>query len=159
MKGSYEILRKALALYVDRDNYCYFYGAKNIVLTDAVMLRLIREEPDYWKRYTDGQIKRIMDFSRGKIGLDCSAFVGLCVGKMEWSGALIEDCVKYTSPKNGKAGCVLYKPGHVQLDLGYGYTIGIQKEMETIRIDKIDSIGFTKSGEFKGYDYTEAVNY
>ncbi len=161
MEGSYMILRRAFALYVKRDQYCYFYGAKGQVMTDAAMDALIECEPAYFSQYTKTQLKKIKDYSRGKIGYDCSGFVGACVGKMEWSGALWGDCKNKTSVKDGKAGCILYRKGHVGLDIGYGYAMDCPKEGRTFEIFKNEPSdrNFTGAGEFYLYDYSEANNH
>ena len=159
MKPSYDILRKAYALYVERDNIAYFYGAKGQVLTDKVMDALIAAEPKHFSKYTEAELKKIKSFSRGKIGYDCSGFVGACVGCQEWSGGLWSHCYNKTTVSNGKAGCILYKQGHVGLDIGYGYAMDIPTEGKTIRIFRNNTTGFIGAGEYRGFDYSEANNH
>lgn len=160
MEGSYMLLRHAFKLYVIRDRYAYFYGAKNIVLTDGVMNDLINA---YWKehfnRYTKKQLEEIKDYSRGKIGMDCSGFITLISGVGGSSAMQYNACVKKTRIEDGKAGSLLYRLGHVGIDIGYGYAMHIPIEGHTLEIAKIQKVGFTNSGELPGYDYSEANNH
>ena len=158
MEGSYMILRRAFKLYCNRGNIAYFYGAKGQVLTDAAMDALIKCEPKYFSQYSEAQLKKIKDFSRGKIGYDCSGFVGACVGVMEWSGGLWSHCVNKSTVSQGKAGCILYRKGHVGLDIGYGYAMDCPKEGRTLEIFKNSPSDrrFTGAGEYYLFDYSEA---
>ena len=161
MEGSYMILRRAYNLYLNRDNICYFYGAKGQVMTDAAMDALIKAEPEYFAQYSEDEIKKIRKYSKGKIGYDCSGFVGACVGVMEWSGALWSHCVNKTTVKQCKAGSILYRKGHVGIDLGYGMAMDVPKEMHSIEIfrNSPSDRKFTGAGEYYLYDYSEANNY
>jgi hypothetical protein len=153
---SYMILRRAFALYVKRDHITYWYGAKGQLLTEKTLDALIAAEPAHFSRYSESELKRLKNEALGKIGYDCSGFVGACVGKMEWSGALWNDCVNKTTIAEGKAGSILYKKGHVAIDIGYGYEMEIPTEGRSLEIWKNSERGFTGSGEFKTFDYSEA---
>lgn len=63
-----DIVKAAEALYKERNKYCYFYGAKGQVMTDARMEALWQASPGYFSRYSATQKKQIFDYSRGKIG-------------------------------------------------------------------------------------------
>lgn len=160
MTGSYMILRNAFKLYVNRERYAYFYGAKNVTLTEGVMNDLINT---YWKihfwRYTPDELRAIRDYSRGKIGLDCSGFITLISNVTGNSLMQYNSCPVKMTIEAGKAGSLLYKTGHVGLDIGYGYCMHIPIEKHTFEIAKIQAIGFTASGELPGYDYSEANNH
>lgn len=159
MTGSYMLLRNAYKVYVQRENYAYFYGAKNVVLTDGVMDDLIRTYWDeHFSRYDKKQLEAIRNYSRGKIGLDCSGLITLISGIYGSSGQLYDACPKKTSIVEGKAGSLVWRPGHVGIDLGYGYCMHIPSEMHTLEIAKLQAIGFEKSGELPDYDYSEAIN-
>lgn len=160
MTGSYMLLRNAFKLYVNRERYAYFYGAKNIVLTDGVMNDLINQ---YWNvhfnKYTREQLTEIRNYSRGKIGLDCSGFITQISNITGNSYMLFKKCEVKTTIENGKAGTLLWREGHVGIDIGYGYCMHIPSELHSFEIAKIQSIGFTNSGELPGYDYSEANNH
>lgn len=159
MTGSYMLLRNAYKVYVQRENYAYFYGAKNVVLTDSVMRDLVSAYWDeHFSRYDNKQLEVISNYSRGKIGLDCSGLITLISGIYGSSGQLFDACTKKTSIVDGKAGSLVWRPGHVGIDIGYGYCMHIPSEMHTLEIAKLQTIGFEKSGELPGYDYSEAIN-
>ena len=72
-----DILKKAYELFSRRDDIAYFMGAKVEVLTDALMDDLIKQYWDvHFQRYSQAELTRIKDWSRGKLGMDCSGFVG-----------------------------------------------------------------------------------
>ncbi len=159
MTGSYMILRNAFKLYVNRDKYAYFYGAKYELLTDKLMNELINI---YWKehfsRYSKEELEGIRNYSRGKIGMDCSAFITQISRLQGNSQMQYNATVNKTRVEDGKAGTLLYKTGHVGIDIGYGYCMHIPIEKHTLEIAKIQAIGFTNSGEIPDYDYSEANN-
>lgn len=164
MQLFYILLRNALKAYVNRDAYAYFYGAKNVVLTDQVMDELIRVNwNEHFKRYDNRQLENIKAYSRNKVGLDCSGFITLISGLYGSSAMLYESCPVKTSIEQGKAGSLLFKSSgsgnHCGVDLGYGYCIHIPSEMHTIELAKIQAVGFTKSGELPGFDYSQARNF
>ena len=159
-EGSYMILRRAFKMYVERDRYAYFYGAKGEKLTETVMNNLIeRYYNEYWSRFSVQALEEIKRFSKNRIGYDCSGFITAITGIPGYTASLYANTVNKTSVTDSKAGALLYKPGHVGLDIGYGYTMHIGSAGNTIEIAKIQSVGFTKAGEFKGYDYSEANNH
>ena len=155
----YDVIKEALRMLQHKDEYAYFYGAKGQILTDAVMEALWQAYPEHFSRYTAADKKRIFDYSRGKIGYDCSGFVGMCVGDMVYSGALIEHC-NYIAPSlaDGVAGSILYKPGHVGLDIGYGFYLHMPTEGHSCELGRIREmvVPWTKSGQHRNVDYTGA---
>lgn len=42
-------IQRGLDMYRNRENYAYFYGAKGVILSTAVMDSLIAAEPNYFK--------------------------------------------------------------------------------------------------------------
>lgn len=160
MFPAYDIVKNALNWYMERDNVAYFMGAKGEVLTDARMDELIRWYPDHFAQYDADKIKKIKQFSRGKIGFDCSGLVSKCVGLSGLSSwTLWDKTTNRTTVKNCKAGSLLWRPGHIGIDIGYGYCIDIPIEGQTIRIIKNTSSSFTNGGEFIGADYSMMSNY
>lgn len=160
MIPSYMILRKAFRMYCDRGRYAYFYGAKGEILTAEKMNELIETyKKEYFYKFTKKQLEEFKRFSLDKIGYDCSGFITAITGKQGYSGKLYEDTVNKTTVENGKAGCLLWKPAHVGLDIGYGFSMSAPTMGTSFEIAKIQDIGYTKSGEFAGYDYTEANNH
>ena len=154
-----DVIKEALSILQNSTKYAYFYGAKGEILTDEVMNRLLVQYASYFKKYTAAQIRQIKDYSRGKIGYDCSGFVGHCVKDMVYSGALIQHCpVIAPTLADGVAGSILWMNGHVGLDIGYGYFLHFPSEMHTCELGRIKEgkVPWTKSGQHRNVDYTGA---
>lgn len=175
MKTYRDIVSAAEALYQKRDQYCYFYGAKNVRLTDDVMESLWRAEPGYFSRYGSEQKKAIFNFSRGRIGLDCSAFVCLVLetagiitrGQWTYSTALIGKCTNVTADvasASSPAGSLLYSTfhnagRHIGVDGSDGWFYDIAAEGDTIRHLRIRDYGkWEKAGRYPGVDYSGAFS-
>lgn len=154
-----EVIKKAYDIYLNRDKYAYWYGAKGQVLTDAEMTRLISEEEEFFSRYSAAQIRAFMDYSRGKIGLDCSGFVAACTGVNTWSKGLIEACDNRNDDVyEGVAGALLYLPGHVGIDVGFGMALDFPGQGRTCELTahRHGLRKWTECGELRGIDYTGA---
>lgn len=162
MKTWDQVIKDALYYLVHKDEYAYFYGAKGQKLTDAEMDRLIAEEPEYWKRYDEATIKKIKKYSKGKTGFDCSGYIARVTGCNTYSGGIWTRCSKKTSDLYaGPAASILWKPGHVSLDIGYGYFLHFPSELHSCEIGRIsENIGFfEQTGQLVTYiDYTGATN-
>ena len=158
---SYMILRNAFKIYTAREKYAYFYDAKGIVLTDAAMDYLINLHwDDHFNRYSSADLKKIKNYSRNKIGYDCTGFIWAISGIGGSANWIFENAtVNKKSVEEGKAGALLWKPGHAGIDIGYGYCMDFPIEMHTAEIVKIQTRGFMKSGELQGYDYSDANHY
>lgn len=157
----YELIQNALSVLQYKDRYCYFYGAKGQVLTDAVMDALIGAELAYFSQYTKEQIAAIKNYSRGKIGLDCSGFITYISGLSGYSVSLYERCPVKTTPSAGVEGSLLFttKGGvgrHVGLDIGYGFFLHFPKEMRTCELGRIKDYVWEKSGQLEGINYKGA---
>lgn len=157
-KSWIDVVKGALNLLYTRDDIAYFYGAKGQRLTDDVMNILWNSYPGYFCKYNDDQKQYIFDYSRNKIGGDCSWLTGTLFGDMTYSGAQREHCSAITTPKDGVAGSLLYKPGHVGVDIGYGYFIHLPEEGRTVELGKISDYNWTESGRHKNVDYMGASN-
>lgn len=161
MKSWRNVVKEAEWMHVHKDAYAYFYGAKGQVLTDAVMESLWNAEPDYFKRYTAAQKKKIFNYSRGKVGFDCSGFIAKITGCNAYSGAIWEKCREKTTPALGPAGSILWKPGHVALDVGLGFGIEMGAELFSVEMFRISEHvpKFEASGKLKTFiDYEGATN-
>lgn len=160
MFPAYDIVKRALYWYDNRENVAYFMGAKGEVLTDRHMDELIKWYPDYFAQYSAEDIKRIKDYSRGKIGFDCSGLVSDCAGLAGLSSWSLWDRTKNrTTVKDCKAGSFLWRPGHIGIDIGYGHFVDIPKEMQTVRIMPNSAGTFTHGGEYINANYDMMFNY
>ena len=162
MKTWDAVIKDALYYLLHKDEYAYFYGAKGQKLTEAEMERLINEEPEYWKRYDADTIKKIKRFSKNKTGFDCSGYIARVTGCNTYSGAIWSRCSKKT--KNlyeGPAASILWRPGHVALDIGYGYFLHFPSELHSCEIGRISEMPdfFEGSGQLVTYiNYDGATN-
>ena len=156
-----EVVKKALEVYLHRDEYAYWYGAKGQVLTDSTMRALIAAEPEFFSKYSNAQIRQFMDFARGKIGLDCSGFVALCTGINTWSGGLWDRCYDRSSDVyQCVAGGLLWRPGHCAVDIGYGYGLDFPRQGSTCELfrHKEGKRDWTGCGKLSGIDYSGSDN-
>ena len=164
MKTWDQVIKDALYYHVHADQYAYFYGAKGVRLTDAEMNYLWNAEKAYFESHYPNpeDKKRIFDWSRGKIGFDCSGFISRVTGCPGNSGSLFERCHgKTTDLASGPAASLLWMPGHIGLDIGYGYYLQTGRECESITMGRISekTIAWQKTGKLTGWiDYTGATN-
>ena len=159
----YDLIKNALWLFYHRNEYAYFYGAKGQVLTDQVMDNLMHCEPQHFAKYDPGQLRQIREYSRGKIGLDCSGFISYISGRSNWSTGFIEEATDKTTPALGPEGSLLYTTfggtgRHIGLDIGYGYYIDFPREGESAHLGKINETAWEISGRMAGVDYTGSKN-
>ena len=140
-------------MYVNRDAYAYFYGAKGQVLTDQVMTNLWNAEPAYFRRYTAEQKKQIFNNSRGKIGSDCSGFACKVTGETGYSASIYAKRTVETSLAEGVAGQFLYTTWggagrHIGIDAGMGFCLdmGYESTDENVRLHR-DSVHLYKIGD------------
>lgn len=162
MKSWDQVIKEGLYMLMHADEYAYFYGAKGQKLTESVMEALWNAEPDYFKKYDEKQKKAIFKFSKNKTGFDCSGFIGKLTGCNTYSGAIWSRCSKKTADLfAGPAGSILWKPGHVALDIGYGFGMEMGAEMHTVELFRISEQRgrFQQTGQLVSYiDYTGATN-
>lgn len=157
----YEVIKKALLMFYHKDEYAYFYGAKGQRLTDETMNALIAEQPSYFGKYDTATLERIKNYSRGKIGFDCSGFVSDVVGFANYSTGHYHAGAEKTTPLLGTEGNGLYtsfggKGRHVGIDIGYGFFLHIPKELHTIELGRICEYEWEHSFHFANINYEGA---
>jgi len=150
MKTWDAVIKKALTMYCHRNEYAYFYGAKGEILTEGVMNYLIRAYPEHFKRYTQIQLQQIRNFSLGKIGYDCSGFL-TAVSDIQGSSSMIFSGCDHVTDNlaAGPAGSILYRPGHIGLDVGFGMYVHMPREGESIVFGKISEYVWEWSGQHR----------
>jgi len=157
----YEVIKKALLMFYHKDEYAYFYGAKGQRLDDATMNALISAEPSYFAKYTTQELEQIKNYSRGKIGYDCSGFVSEVVGFNNYSTGHYHDGAEKTTPLLGTEGNGLYttfggKGRHVGIDIGYGFFLHMPKELHSVTLGRICEYEWEHSFHFANIDYKGA---
>ena len=162
--------QNALMIYANREKYAYLYGANGEVGSDALVDKLWNLYNGHFamsviaKGYTKQQLK---DHVRGKICLDCSSFGCLVtqndttdITKLgvtnDYNSTMLHDmCKVRRTPKEGTAGSILWKQGHVALDVGYGLCVDFGNEFLDCRLYQLADGKFTDSGELPYVDYTD----
>lgn len=167
-KSWFQVIKDAIQMYVDRDKYAYFYGAKNgIVLTTEVMNALWNAEPNYFRRYNADQKAQIFRNSYLKRGFDCSGFACYVTGETGYSTEIYNKRTVETSLAEGVAGQFLYTTWggagrHIAIDAGMGFVLdmGYESTDENVRLHR-DSVHLYKITDvaFEHSFQTAAVNY
>lgn len=138
-----------------RPYVAYLYGGDGRIITEAYIRQLASYYPSHFQGIDLDALSR---HARLAHALDCSQLiVGLtdAPGDMS-SGTLIAKCTYTTTPEKGVEGSLLWKPGHVGLDMGKGYCLEMVGEFRDLQINKISGRGFTRSGRLPWVDYTGA---
>ena len=167
MKRWNYMIKHALRMFMEKEKFAYLYGANGEVGNDALVDAMWDAYPYHFqefvadKGYTKEQLK---DHVRGKICLDCSSFICYISQNenyeelrvvRDYNSAMLKDAFAVTrSPAAGTAGSVLYKPGHVALDIGYGVLVEFAAEFVDMRMRELEGAGFQVSGELPFVDYT-----
>lgn len=161
MTPAYEAVQRFYDFYFARDTIAYWMGAKGEILTYERMRELVAAYPDYFSRYSSDQLESLMWWSAGKMGFDCSGLMCACFRTpYEMSSWTLREHMAVTHPvKECKAGSILWKPGHVEVDLGFGATGGIRSEGKTIEINDNGVGGFELGGEYDDADYSMMFSY
>lgn len=154
-----QICKNALNMYVHRGDYAYWYDIKGKVLTDEAMDYIISIHPEHYKRWSAEEIKALKDYSRGKIGYDCSGFIyavtnGLVGGS---ANGIYKSCPeKWNNTVENYAGTIVHRDGHIGLDFGFGYFLHMPIEGHTIELGKNSEYPWLHSGTILGVDYSGA---
>lgn len=144
-------ISRARELWKERNDIAYLYGAKGQRCTESVFDALWNAEPNYFKKYTAAEKKRIKEFCMGKRLMDCSGFINECVGDFKYSTAYIDSCINVTSPDKTKDGDLLYTTfggtgRHIGIDLGHGFFMHCPSEGKTLEIGVIADFQWEKGG-------------
>ena len=165
------VCKDALLVYAHRDNYAYLYGAngeKPANVTEATKLvnSLWNMYPSHFQQtvINAGHTKKELIYHIvGRQCFDCSSFIcavtqsdypNLKVARDYNSSGLIGQCKIITTPAKGYAGSVLWKNGHVAIDVGYGICVDFGYEFADCRQYATPEGNFQKSGQLPWVDYT-----
>lgn len=125
--------------------YRYFYGAKDIVLTDSTMHYLMYEDKEtskFFTKYSETEKAQIVKNSRNFRGVDCSATSGwIGTGDKQWSTGQINNCSLHCAPAAAKPGYLLYTTYG-----GSGRHIGIY-------LSKVDGVSYAIQAGWESTDY------
>lgn len=170
-KKWYHVIRDALRMYATKGNYAYLYGANGEVGSKDLVDHLWSQYPDHFKSTVIAQGKTKEDLIRhvtGRYCYDCSSFICAvtqtntfphCTVTTDYaSGGLHGKMNPRRTPKEGTAGSVLWKNGHVALDIGHGMCIDFANEFVDMRLYDLSTGNFTCDGELPWVDYTGTSN-
>ena len=125
------------------NRFKYYYGTPEWQPTDSADIA--------WKKW--------LTVNNGKMCFDCSGYIDWCMGYEgihKYSSWSFGGMTKNPSLAEGVAGSVLWKEGHVGLDIGYGASLQIGSYGNTIRLAMIGDDPWTSSHLITGVDYAGA---
>lgn len=152
-----QVIKNALKMFIERDKYAYFYDAKGIVLTESAMDYLISIHPEHFKKYTPDQLQQIKNYSLGKIGYDCTGFIwAITEHTIGGSADSIYNNApeKYNNTIDNPAGTMLHLKGHAGIDIGYGFSLSMDHEDDSIIMHHSRSYPWENACKLWGIDYT-----
>lgn len=153
-----DIIKRALQMFVHKEWYAYLYGTDGQTCDDALVDKMVKKHTGH---FINRDIDAIKEYSRGKVVFDCSGFIHSIFNAPDRSAkGIIETCdAIYYNIANCPEGSVLYKPGHIGLDIGHGCFIDIAGECDTFRLKVSREYDWTMAGVWGSYcDYTGATN-
>lgn len=152
-------IKKAWDVYFNKEKYAYLMGAKGVVIKNRKQFdEIVSWSPEHFKRYSEQELYEIYCYCLGKTCFDCSGFIYYLTGDYNYSAVQWSHCTPNASLAEGVAGSLLYKPGHIGIDIGYGNFMHFPIEKHTIEIGKIKDYSWKNSGLHKNIDYTGSIN-
>lgn len=165
----------AVRMMANRDAFAYLYGGNGEYLATAgaaenMVRKMWAAYPSHFKSAvtnTGHTIEELIAHVTGKRVADCSGGVCWLTQGQAWtdlavrydlsSSGLISVCTDVTTPAKGVCGSLLYKSGHVALDVGGGAFVELANEFLDVRLRPIAGAGFTKSGRLPWVSYTKKM--
>lgn len=150
MISFYQVIKNAYEFIGNRDLIAYLYGGDGRICTDAYFDAWLKKYPN---RIAPSEVDRIRAYTVGKYVYDCSQLVVSCFQCPDMSSAgLIKRCNPiFEDLSKCPEASILYKKGHVGLDIGCGYSLDIPTEGQTVRVRKISEGGWTQAGMLTMY--------
>lgn len=153
----YKVLEKAYWFIGNRDSIAYLYGGDGRICTEEYWKKWLLKYP---KRIPEEKQEAIHDFTIGKRVFDCSQLVVECCQCPDMSSStLIKRCNPVLEDLSlGPEASILWKTGHVGLDIGKGWALDIPTEGQSVRVRRISEGGWVKSGQLWVYvNYKNAI--
>lgn len=150
-----ECLKRAFSVLCTPNAYGYALGAQGERLKD------LSAKIQYYYKMTITEYARTYGYNPNTIMFDCSGFVNYCFGKSrDWSSRTYYDMAKTCNTKlnEGVAGSVLWKNGHVGIDIGHGYVLEFKNEGCHPSVSEISERDFLVTIKLEGYDYSNVNN-
>lgn len=161
----------AVRVYGDREHWRYIYGGNGELLAtrsaaENFVRRMWAQYPAHFKQTvtdTGHTIEQLIDHVTGCRVADCSGLVCLLTQGINpnapktpydmASGSLYSVCTDITTPRKGVCGGMLWRSGHVGIDVGGGFEVEASNEFVDLRLLKISDTKFSKSGRLPWVDY------
>lgn len=181
MKKWYHVVRDARLIYLNRDRFAYLYGANGeCPKTRAAAKKLVdglwATYPTHFEAYVTQKGKtrdQLIDHIVGKICYDCSSFVCAVTQsegdiyalkiKTDYNSTTLHSlATDRTTPAKGLWGGMLWKQGHVAIDVGNGLAIDFGAEFADVREYRMSdpaSTQFVDSGRLPWVDYRDGINF
>lgn len=166
------VRRDALLAYADRNSIAYLYGANGETGSSDLVNRLWNMYPDHFAQYvtSKGYTKeQLIAHVNGKRCYDCSSFICAIVQGNIYPNLTITSDMNSTtlrahfavtrSVTEATAGSILWKNGHVGIDIGSGLAIDCACEFVDLRLQANSAAGFVEGGELDCIDYTGTSAY
>lgn len=153
------LIKNALCMLDHPERYTYCLGAVG-ELAESPRIKALFEY--YYEHGYKDKIGMTYDewlaINRGKQCFDCSGFLDYVLGHNthDWSSWTYGDMSKNKSLSEGVAGSVLWKKGHVGLDIGYGRFIHFPNWNRSCEYGRITEYNWTSSHLITGIDYEGA---
>lgn len=165
----------AVRAMANREAFAYLYGGNGEYLAtrgaaENLARKMMASYPAHYQTYvveTGHTFQELVDHITHKRVADCSGAVCYLTQGREWgaltvrrdlsSSGLISVAEQITTPAKGVCGSVLWRPGHVAIDVGGGAFVEFAAEFADVRLRPIKDGNFTKSGRLPWVDYTAAL--
>ncbi len=146
-----DVVKNAMAIFYHRDRFTYCLSG------DGQKADEFQYNYDYYKSYHNNKsfAHWLRDGASGKYVFDCGGFVTAVTGMNIYltSSDLRGKGLHRTTPEKGVAGSMLWKAGHVGIDIGYGYFLHFPDYDHTCELGKISQYDWKESYQLPGIDY------
>lgn len=159
----FELCRKALNVYLHRDEYTYCLGCAGEVVGQSSELearyKYYYQTPEYHDMMKPWHMWANENW--GKKAMDCSGFIQYITGKemthnlSSWSYGEMKP---KSTPVDGVAGSVLWKKGHVGIDIAFGFFLHFPNWNRSCELGRIREYDWVSSHHIDGIDYTGSYN-
>lgn len=149
------VRRKALEFLINPNLYGYCLGAQ------GERLDQLADKIRYYYNMSIYEYAMKYHYNMDTIMFDCSGLVNYCVGLSRNYSSRDYGLGAWhpsTDLKAGRAGSVLWKKGHVGIDVGGGLVVEIKNEGSRPSISRISDRDFTHTVELPCVDYTYVNN-
>lgn len=161
----------AVRCMANRSDFAYLFGGNGEYLAtrgaaETMARKFWAQYPAHFKTYVTDRghtFDELVDHITHKRVADCSGAVCWLTQGREWgtlkvradmsSAGLISVCTDITTPAKGVCGSLLWRAGHVSLDVGGGAFVEFAAEFDDVRLRPIREGGFVKSGRLPWVDY------